>query len=235
MMTELPKAVSSRIATWFQSYYADIKEFEVRIAPALHQTFANHRRVTLSSADSDAIRREASRFLLTHPSSDGAGVAFNLALLEPANAQLEWWVRDGHDFIRTDFVLIPGSTRFYNYESLTWFRTPFDEGHPAISGPYIDYLGVDHYICTFTVPLNVNGRRIGVVGTDVRMDTLERALISMLATLERGAAILSNHNQVLVGSSGELSTGVLVAAIPPGFAQTPIDVPNLGLKLLYRI
>jgi hypothetical protein len=66
------------------------------------------------------------------------------------------------------------------------------------------------------------------------MDDLERVLMPMLTPLPRGAAVLSRHDQVLVGSSGEFSTGVRVAAVPPGYARVPIPTPGLDLRLLYR-
>ncbi|UQN14335.1 cache domain-containing protein [Gulosibacter sp. ACHW.36C] len=229
-----PAAAVTEIADWFEGYFVDIERLRDEITAELASVFTDARPVVISPPVSERIRQISVAFLERHPRSDGAGIVFELAQLDPAKARLEWWLRDGEKFQRNNFILDPSSERFYDFEKLDWFRGGFHHESRTIAGPYIDHLGVDYYISTLTVPAFVGERKVGIVGSDVRMDDLERVLIPMLAPLPRGAAVLSRHNQVLVGNSGEFSTGVLVAAVPQRFSCVSIPTPGLGLRLLYR-
>lgn len=229
-----PEQAVARIADWFESYFVDIEQLRDDITAELADTFTDDAPKVVSQRVSERIRDISVEFLQQHPRSDGAGLVFELARLDPAKARLEWWLRDGARFQRNNFILDPSSERFYDFEKLDWFQGGFHQESRTIAGPYIDHLGVDYYISTLTVPAYVGERKVGIVGSDVRMDDLERVLIPLLAQLPRGAAVLSRHNQVLVGNSGELSTGVLVAAVPQGYSVAPVPVPGLGLRLLYR-
>ncbi|MGO1545019.1 MAG: cache domain-containing protein [Gulosibacter sp.] len=227
--------VAQDIASWFDSLFNDLHTLQEQLSLQLASAFVGEPPFQVSTAVSKDLEGTVTEYLRVHPQLDGAGLIFAMELLDPEHAKLEWWMRDGTGYARRDFILDPASERFYDYEYLEWFRGGFYAESPTIAGPYIDHLGVDEYIATMTVPAYVNGRKVGVTGMDMLMRDVEAELLRLLAPLGHGAAVLGRHGQVLVGSSGEFTSGIRVSEIPAGYARSPIQVEKLGLSLLYRV
>jgi hypothetical protein len=175
--------------------------------------------------------------LRTHPIADGAGALFSRAHLGSVEGVIEWWVRDDDmdDRVsRYSFGVNPSGERFYDYESLEWFTNAFTNRTRTITGPYIDYLGVEEYIVTLTIPLRIHDRVVGVAGLDIRMADLERELVPILRRLPDDAALLNSHESVLVGNSGRFVSGDRVASVPQGYTVSALDMPSPALRLLHR-
>lgn len=222
------------ISVWADGLFRGLEDLERKLSAHLTADFAGEPPFEVGRKARAALGVDVAEFLGAHSGFDGAGLIFKLDLLEPSTARIEWWITDGDDISRRDFILDRSSDRFYDYEYLEWFEGGFNAGTRTLAGPYIDHLGVDDYIVTLTVPCHVGDRRVGVAGIDILMNDVESQLIRMLAPLGHGAALLSRHNQVLVGNSGELSTGVRIAVMPPGYSRLPLDVAGVDLSLLYR-
>ncbi|GAA4284208.1 hypothetical protein GCM10022261_17390 [Brevibacterium daeguense] len=225
---------SQVIAAWLDSLFERLEALGDALTAELAECFAGEPPYEVSRKARSQLEVRVGEFLKENPHLDGAGLIFQLALLKPSKAKLEWWVRDGDSYSRQDFILDPDSERFYDYEYLEWFRGGFNSEVRTIAGPYIDHLGIDDYVVTMTVPAYVAGEKVGVAGMDMLMRDVESTLLRMLAPLGQGAAVLSRHNQVLVGTSGEFSSGVRVSAVPEGYGRIPIKADQLGLSLLYR-
>ncbi len=228
------RGVVQKLSAWADGLFADLEELERTLSTHLTADFAGEPPFEVGRTARAGLGAAVSGFLSAHPGFDGAGLIFKLDLLEPSTARLEWWITDDDGVARRDFILDRSSDRFYDYEYLEWFEGGFNAGSRTLAGPYIDHLGVDDYILTLTVPCHVNDRKVGVAGMDILMNDVEAQLLRMLAPLGHGAALLSRHNQVLVGNSGELSTGVRIAVMPPGYSRAPLDVSGVDLSLLYR-
>ena len=220
------------LSDWFETYYRDIEAFGEDLSAIIEfdPSHAGH----VTDATRGSIRDRSVLFLDQHALPDGAGVVFSRSATGSSEGLLEWWVRDPEQRVaRYSFGVNPTGDRFYDYERLEWFETAFTEQHRAIAGPYIDYLGVEEYIVTCTVPLRVNGAVIGVAGTDNRMADIERVLLPMLRRLPGDAAILNPHKNVLVGNSGHFMSGDRVPQAPDGYTITPLDVRGINLSLIH--
>lgn len=224
--------VARRLAVWVEDLLVDLEELELSLSPRLVSDFDGEPPHEVSSKTRKALGKDVADFLEKHPGLDGAGLIFQLSQLRPETARIEWWVRDEEKINRRDFILDPDSDRFYDYEYLEWFTGAFHSGTRTVAGPYIDHLGVDDYLLTMAVPCVIDGVRVGVAGIDILMNDVEVELLRILSPVA-GCAVLSRHNQVLVGNSAQLSTGVRIAVVPPGYSRIPIDVANVDLSLLY--
>ncbi|MET0864131.1 MAG: cache domain-containing protein [Nakamurella sp.] len=110
----------------------------------------------------------------------GMGMIVAPGLLPGERHRLEWWQfpagRDHPSALQVD--LNPESLGFYDYGSAEWFSVPRRTGRRHIVGPYVDALGTDRYLLTFTVPVLADGVFLGVVGADVPVSRFERHLLS---------------------------------------------------------
>lgn len=224
--------VTDNLARWVDGLFQDLEELESKLSQHLVADFTGNPPHKVSAKPRAALARDVATFLQNHPGFDGAGLIFKLDQLDPATAKIEWWITDGGSVTRRDFILDHNSDRFYDYEYLEWFQGGFNDGVRTLAGPYIDHLGVDDYVVTVTVPCHISGARVGVAGIDILMTDVETQLLRILAPLGPGAAVLSRHNQVLVGNSGQLSTGVRIAVMPSEYVRIPLDVADVGLSLL---
>ena len=74
-------------------------------------------------------------------------------------------------------------------------------------GPYIDYLGFEEYVLTFTAPFSVHGKFSGVAGCDIRLVDLEPLIMRSLRAVHRDAALVNASNRVILGNSGAYLVG----------------------------
>ncbi len=187
---------------------------------------------------SDSVRRRlkalAVRFLAEDAAIDGCGLIFAHTALGTENGHLEWWVREDETrFARYSFGVVPGADRYYDYEHLEWFVRAFDEGAPALAGPYIDYLGVEAYVLTLTVPAELDGRRVGAVGNDIQLRDLENELLPMLLDCPVEAALVSRHGNVMFGNTSRFLPGDWIPETIEGYARASASAPSAGVQLLY--
>jgi hypothetical protein len=179
------------------------------------------------------MKSAASRYLAEHAVVDGCGLIFAHSALGTEAGQLDWWVREDESrFARYSFGVVPGADRYYDYEQHEWFIRAFVEGRSAAVGPYIDYLGVEVYIITLTVPAVVAGKRIGAVGTDIQVDDLERALLPLLLRCDSELVLLSRHGHVLLSNSARWLPGELVSTPPEGARLEPLSEVTDGMRVL---
>lgn len=232
MVNSQVEAVARGVAIWLEDLFSGLEELEESLGPRLVSDFTGEPPHEVSDSVRKELGRDVAAFLEKHPGLDGAGLIFQLSQLKPETARMEWWVRDEDKINRRDFILDPDSDRFYDYEYLEWFQGAFHAGTRTVAGPYIDHLGVDDYLMTMAVPCTVDGVRVGVAGIDILMNDVETELLRILSPVS-GCAVLSRHNQVLVGNSAQLSTGVRIAVMPPGYSRIPIDVESVDLSLVF--
>lgn len=189
---------------------------------------------------SESVRRKlktiATRFLAENEPIDGCGLILAHSALGTENGHLEWWVREDESrFARYSFGVVPGADRYYDYHHHQWFIRAFQEGLPALVGPYIDYLGVESYVMTFAVPAEVQGQRMGVIGNDVQVEDLERALLPMLIGCPTTVALVSRHGTVICSNSSRFLPGDWVPPAVEGFERMPLECPSQELQLLYAL
>lgn len=221
----------SRISEWFEHRFADLRALGDELVSGLNLDSDGF--LNVSSPSRKAMKSAAASFLQEHPVIDGCGLIFAHSALGTESGRLEWWVREDESrFARYSFGVVPGADRYYDYEQHEWFIRAFVEGRSAAVGPFIDYLGVEVYIVTLTIPAIVEGRRVGAVGNDIQLEDLERALLPTLLGCESEMAVLSRHGSVLVSNTSKFLTGECVQQSPEGYRFEPLPELTDGIHIM---
>ncbi|MGZ6678568.1 MAG: cache domain-containing protein [Nocardioides sp.] len=157
--------------------------------------------------------RSAVETHLTTPGARVVGAGFVAAIGVFADRPwwLEWLVREGALVQRLQVPLGPEQPGFYDYTTTSWFREPERDGRRHVIGPFVDYLCTEDLTITFSQPVTVDGRFVGVAACDVRAVTVERELLPVLRRLEH-TYIVANDDRVLCSNSGRYVCGDLLAA-----------------------
>lgn len=188
---------------------------------------------TLTRRDVIALKPLVSEFLGSHRFADGAGLIVTPGAVSDAEWCLEWWQSTSNGKLRPlDLDIDPASSGFYDYTSFSWFRRPRDSGRRTVSGPYVDYRGADQYILTFTTPVLLGERFLGVAGADVTVAGFEAEVWACLREMSEGVALVNAERRVIVSTVPEYGAGTRVKDMPAGSLATPLALPDLAWELL---
>jgi hypothetical protein len=166
----------------------------------------------------------------------GAGFVAVPGFLRDAEWHLAWWLGHANTFglgsadptiRRLVAEENPASDSFRDYTTLEWWRVPTTTGARHITGPYVDYLCTDDYTLTLTVPAYNGARLIGVVGADLYVNDVERALLAHLRGLD-AATIVNASGRVVASTDPHRPTGSLLR--DPA-ERIPCSVAGLALVL----
>ena len=217
------------LTAWFTDVYSDLND----LARGVEQTLETvGDRPRLAPKDFLAVKPAAEAFLGKHRVCEGAGVVIQPGIVG-AEGAVEWWIRaTGNTTSRLLVTLTPQTAGFYDFESLEWFRNVVDTGRPTLTGPYVDYLGMDKYIITTTVPFRLDGTVIGATGCDIEIRSLESALMPLLRRIDADAALVANTGRILLGNSGRFLVGNRVGDLPATARSIDLPVHELGLRLI---
>lgn len=220
---------AQEIAAWTTTLGLDVDKFASQTASlwASREIPFN-----VTSRDVGNLEHLIKDFLGTHSFVVGAGVIFSTDAIENRDGVLEWWIKRAQAIEKLEFDLTPGGERFYDYQNMPFFTSASQTGEQSMWGPYVDYLGLDEYILTYTSPLQVGGRFAGVAGCDIRIRQLEDIFMPALRAIPGDAALLNGSNRVVVGNSGAFLVGERIRNVPGDKRLVPIEVPHLGLSLL---
>lgn len=226
--------VVQQCSRWIERVFTSIAEVRTQFVEIIEPYVQQAQPIQIPSTAREQLFQAATQHLERY-ASDGTGLIFQRELVAETSPALEWWIRDGEEVLRQEFVNDPESPLFYDYEKLEWFRGGFGAEARTIAGPYIDYLGVNDYITTWTIPLIVGGATIGVVGLDLKVNTLEKFLMpTLLKASQRRAAVVNETSQILVSTIGPLASGTLVETPPEEYVLLPLEVRDLNLQLLVK-
>jgi hypothetical protein len=167
---------------------------------------------------------------------NGAGLVMAEGVLADVAHHLEWWrAAPGRRPQKVRFDLNPNSEYFYDYSVMEWFVMPRDRDSRWVAGPYLDYTGVDLYICTFAVPVRSGaGRFLGIAGVDVTLAALDAALMPALRAGGHPVALVNAEGRVIVANhadhvTGSRLRGAVAAGEPvPGTQWALVDLVDLG-------
>ena len=220
------------LTSWIRFVSTEVEQLSRNVATRLEGYLVDKTKVDKNALVSLA---EFSRDFLTRNSfAVGAGAFFAAESVEEGSRALEWWSRKESGTIdRLDCDLTPGSQRYYDYEKLPFFSTAAATGEQTLWGPYVDYLGFEEYILTFTAPFSVHGNFAGVAGCDIRLKDLEPLIMPNLRDIPSDAALVNASNRVILGNSGMYLVGERIKPGSPNLQRMPLDVPHLGLSLVY--
>lgn len=150
----------------------------------------------------------------------GAGFVAQPGFIPDAPWHLAWWLGHANTFGWTGpavpelrrLIAIEDeqSESFRDYTTLEWWRVPATTHERHITGPYVDYLCTDDYTLTSTTPAFRDGEMIGVVGADLYVNDIERALLPAVRGAGRRAALVNASGRVVVASDSSRATGSLI-------------------------
>jgi len=230
--TEVVHAANA-LTSWTRGVATEIEDLSRNVASLLERNLVGKSKVDKAAlAGLDKLSRE---FLAKNAFAVGAGTFFAHESVEEGGRAWDWWTRKESGSVgRLDFDLTPGSNRYYDYEKLPFFSIAASTGEQTVWGPYIDYLGFEEYILTFTAPFSVHGTFTGVAGCDIRLKDLEPLIMPHLRLIPGDAALVNASNRVILGNSGMYLVGERIKSGSPEQHRLALDVPHLGLSLIYR-
>lgn len=235
MSTLDPVSVADTAAslnTWLNSQFSKLTQLAQSLLEVVQLEGSG--RVSVSTAARKHLRDATAAFLSENTVADGCGLIFASMVTERKEAgHLEWWVReDEQRFSRYSFGLIPGADRFYDYEHHEWFTRAYHDGAASLVGPYIDYLGIEAYVVTLTVPAEIAGTRVGAIGCDIQLADLERELLPILLKCETPLAIVGAHGHVLCSNSAKFLPGEYLASGDERIEWLSLEPTATSLRLL---
>lgn len=220
---------AATLSAWFTEMYDDLARLSHDTEKALSR--ARGKRQHLAVRDLRVVRDSADTFLAKHPAPEAAGVVFRPGVMGD-EGDIEWWKREPNgESSRVLFTLTPQTAGYYDFEALDWFRNVVETGQPTLTGPYVDYAGMDQYILTMTVPFRLDGEIIGAAGCDIELRELETALMPTLREIADDAALVTRTGRVVLGNSGRFLVGNRIHDLSE-IDTTEISLHDLGLMLV---
>jgi hypothetical protein len=129
------------------------------------------------------------------------------------------------------------STRGYadylrDFRTLEWYSIPESTNQTHITGPYVDHLCTCDYILTLTMPAEIDGAMVGVVGADIQVKRLEGELLPLFYGLEEPIALVNQVGRVIVSTDPRLAVGsILPRGGEPASAHTLLPCGGTPLSL----
>ena len=229
-----PQAIApvvDALTLWFDDRFSNLQRLATELIDLLR--FDEEGVLDLTETSRRKLKSTATHFLAENPVVDGCGLIFAHSALGTPNGHLEWWVREDETrFARYSFGVVPGADRYYDYEQHEWFIRAYYEGTPALVGPYIDYLGVEAYVLTLTVPADVQGTRVGAVGNDIQAEDLEAELLPLLQQCEHQLVLVGRHDNVLLSNTSLFLPGEHVTDASLKFRRIQLMPGSKDVQLL---
>jgi hypothetical protein len=218
------------LTKWIGHVSSETNELAKTVASRLEQRpigKSKAQKVSLTGLD-----KVAWQFLAKNSFATGAGTFFAADSIDEGRRPVEWWYRKTGGMERLDPDRMPGSNRYYDYEKLPFFTAAASTGKQILSGPYLDYLGFEEYILSFTAPFYVHGTFTGVAGCDIRIKDLEPLIMPHLRAIPGDAALINAGDRVILGNSRLYLVGDRIKPGTPNQRRIPVEVPHLGLSLI---
>ena len=222
-------SVARAVSELVESVFASLDRMSAATTQLWERLGANG--IEPRAADLGQLREVVLRELSAQGSMvNGAGLVVADGVLADRPRHLEWW-RAGHDSAepqKLTFDLNPRSDYFYDYATMEWFVVPRDHDTRWVAGPYLDYTGVDLYICTFAVPVRAaDGAFLGIAGADVTLASLDAALMPALRASGRALALVNQEGRVIVANHADHVTGSRLR--PADAVSRPVAGTRQGL------
>lgn len=217
-VAEHDERIAARIEGTFAPLFALVEHWRTAVQDEF-RTFAAQG-VAPTAAVLDPFMEELARPALMAPAGliTGSGFVATPGVLSDAPWHLAWWLREIHGLDRGDrggvrrleAVNDPDSDQFRDYRQLEWWKVPERTGRRHVTGPYVDYLCTDDYTVTVTTPVVHEGRMVGVVGIDVHVSRLERAILPILRETAGTGTVVNGTGRVVASSDSHRVTGTLL-------------------------
>lgn len=219
LTTSTLDSVASEVTELFEDLFVDIDSMRARLVSLFEAGPVD------SAAVSDAAHPIA-HGLLARGVVLGSGFVAARGALTDHPLYLAWWQGESQQFLGQADA--PAGDPL-DYTRREWFRVPEQTGVRHVTGPYVDYVCTDEYVCTSTMPVLVDGRMLGVVGADTLAETLENLLLDTLRDAD--ATLVSESGRVVVSADPHLGAGTLVEL---GDYAEQIPCGTLPLTVVHR-
>ncbi|PKG46969.1 MULTISPECIES: cache domain-containing protein [Halomonadaceae] len=159
--------------------------------------------------------------------SCGGGIVVEPFCLADREMHLEWWYLADTDQtlpLRPNFD--QRRENYYDYTEMPWYCRPRNTGKSVVEGPYIDLYGTNMYVLTFTMPILIQGRFVGVAGLDLSLHSVERRLVRSLMRLEHEAMLVSSDGRIIASNTANWMVGDLTSNL---LNSTPLSGDRLAL------
>ncbi|WGI25081.1 cache domain-containing protein [Halomonas alkaliantarctica] len=144
--------------------------------------------------------------------SCGGGIVLEPCCLADREMYLEWWyLADAGKTLPLRPNFDHRRENYYDYTEMPWYCRPRHTGKSVVEGPYIDLYGTNMYVLTFTIPIFVQGRFIGVAGIDLSLHSVERRLVRSLMRLEREVVLISSDERIIASNTANWMVGDLAS------------------------
>ena len=224
-MSRTPTEVAAAVAEVFRGVFDQLAAWRTPIEGLL-ATSPEIRPLTLDTTVADLV---IPRLEEPDPMLVGAGFIADGEVVRGRGVHFAWWLGpldDNPVLGSTDEpTRLDLSTRGYaeylrDFRALEWYRVPATTRQTHVTGPYVDHLCTCDYILTLTMPVHdADGERmVGVVGADVAVRTLERALLATFLDVDEPLALVNEAGRVVLSTEPALQVGQLTDA---GAATVP--------------
>ncbi|KQM80674.1 hypothetical protein [Agromyces sp. Leaf222] len=168
----------------------------------------------------------------------GAGFIADGEIVRGRDVHFAWWLGplDANPVLgsTTEPTRLDLTTRGYteylrDFRALEWYRIPATTRHAHVTGPYVDHLCTCDYILTLTMPVHATAalgtaghgeagepRMVGVIGADVAVRRLERALLAAFLDVDVPLALVNDEGRVVLSTEPTLQVGQLTPADAAG-------------------
>ena len=206
-------ACALQINSTLETLFSQVRQLVDETRDLWEQVLAEGRQPTVR--DLASLRPAIDRQLLSNGTFGcGGGVIMEPGCLADREMHLEWWyLADGGKTLPLRPYFDLGRENFYDYTAMPWFSRPRSTGTRSVEGPYVDLYGTNMYVLTFTMPILVQGRFIGVAGLDVSLHNVERLLVRSLMRLEHEALLIAIDGRVIASNSANWMVGDLASKL----------------------
>ncbi|WP_166429889.1 cache domain-containing protein [Nesterenkonia sphaerica] len=175
---------------------------------------------------------EADQLLEQHPLVSGAGIIFDPDRIVSPEQLIPWRVRGERGAPEAyGFDFDEHSRDYYDFLQLPWFAEPKSTGAPKLTTPYVDFLGVDEYILTAAVPFADEHGFVGVAGSDIEVNTLEKVMMRAAKTVSGRFVLLGAQGRIVCSTTARFLPGELLEQNTERghHLELPTQVPTLSL------
>lgn len=183
--------------------------------------------------------RDRFETLLERPGAlaSGAGYLAAPGTLADVNLFEAWWERDGDAIVPHSLDFDRLSEEFYDYSTKDFYLLPASTSLPALIGPYLDYLGTNHYIFTLAVPVLVGSEFAGTVGVDIPSERLQDRILESMPIDTPGLALVTKLGRVILSTDASVEPGSLIKdkSLVDWFAADAHVPSSLGTRQVWPV
>lgn len=234
-MSRSPADVASEVGSAFAEVFDLLAHWRATIETRLGAA-AEIRAADLDRAVADLVLPNLEA---VDPFLVGAGFIADGEVVRGRDVHFAWWLGpldDNPVLGSTDRpTRLDLSTRGYaeylrDFRALEWYRIPATTRRAHVTGPYVDHLCTCDYILTLTMPVQADDaeRMIGVIGADVAVRRLERALLPTFLDVPAPLALVNESGRVVLSTDPTLQVGQLA----PESAGERIGCPGTPFSVL---